>query len=284
MLEALLILLLGAATGMLAGTLGAGGGFATVTVLLAAGLGNQEAVGTSLLFIAVIGGWGAALHFRQGTFSAPVALALGVPAAATAFFAAKANLSDMTFNLTFAAITAATAASLKLDDLRARRRAALPPPISGGQDGPAVQAETAGASSGSAAGVVRAFPAFRPSGSLLVRAVCGGAAIGLLQGLFGVGGGFVLVPFMILVLSVPERIAVGSSLLAIMLGSTTGGIRHAMLGHVDWTVLLWLLPGGLVCSMLGARLVPRLSPRTIRMAFVVLLATTTTFLVVRAFL
>lgn len=255
-----LLVLIGSFTGLLAGLLGAGGGFATVVLLLAVGLANESAVGISLLFTVVVGAWGTVVHLRQGTASPPLALALGVPSAATAALAAEVGMSDRTFSLSFAAVAAVAAAAFLLDP-RARRGAV--PPVAGAQVSPA--------------------PArFGLGARVALGAVAGGAAIGLLKGLFGVGGGFLLVPFMIVALGVPEHISVGSSLFAILLGSIAGGIRHATLGNVEWEILWYLLPGGLAGSLLGARLLPRLSRAHIRGAFVALLGVTIVYLLARA--
>ncbi|MFP5380226.1 MAG: sulfite exporter TauE/SafE family protein, partial [Vicinamibacteria bacterium] len=62
MLDAITLISIGLASGYLAGMLGAGGGFATVVLLLAAGFTAHEAVGTSLVYTIVIGAWGTYLH------------------------------------------------------------------------------------------------------------------------------------------------------------------------------------------------------------------------------
>lgn len=251
-----LLLLIGGATAFLAGMLGAGGGLATVTLLLAIGMDAHHVVGTTLVFTAAIGAAGSYVHHRQGTGDARLALALGIPSIATAQVGAQIaeSLGDRTLTFMFAGLTVLVTVMM----LAKRERA--PVPISGAQHD------------------LR----FRAPAPLLAGAAVGGAVIGLAQGLLGVGGGFLLVPFMILVLKVPEHITVGSSLFAILIGSLSGSVRHAMLGNVEVDVLVFLIPAGLIGTVLGTRMVRRLTPAAVRRAFVAMMLTAATYLVFRA--
>ncbi|MGH2829076.1 MAG: sulfite exporter TauE/SafE family protein [Actinomycetota bacterium] len=258
-----ILVAIGCTTGFLAGLLGAGGGFATVVLLLAAGAGAHEAVGTSLIFTVVVGAWGTAVHLRRGTASPWLAVALGLPSAATALVGAQAAeaLSDRALVLWFAALTLIVAVAF------------LARPT---QD---PESAVVDAVADPRPGSLRLE--MRPTTRLVVGAMGGGAVIGLLKGLFGVGGGFLLVPFMVLVLAVPEHLAVGSSLFAILIGSIAGGIRHASYGNVDWEMLWPLLPGGVAGSWIGAVMVRRVSAQTIRRAFVALMLASAAFLIAK---
>lgn len=260
-----LLVAVGCATGFLAGLLGAGGGFATVVLLLAAGASAHEAVGTSLIFTIVVGAWGTALHLRKGTASWWLAAALGLPSAATALGGAQlaAALPERTLVLAFAGLTLVVAAAFLASGSRLRKAESDVLPVSGAQV------------------LARESDAVRPTRRLIAGAIAGGAAIGVLKGVFGVGGGFVLVPFMVLALRVPERVAVGSSLFAILLGSISGGIKHATLGNVDGSMLVYLIPGGLVGSFAGASLVKKVSPLAIRRSFVALMLASAAYLLAK---
>ena len=72
----------GCLTGVLAGMLGAGGGFATVALLLAAGATPHVAVGTALVYMMVMGGWGAFMHVHLRSVDRRLAVAIGSAAAA----------------------------------------------------------------------------------------------------------------------------------------------------------------------------------------------------------
>jgi uncharacterized protein len=77
-----------------------------------------------------------------------------------------------------------------------------------------------------------------------------GAAIGFLSGVFGVGGGFLLTPLLILI-GVPAPVAVASSANQLVGASVSGVLAHWRRGHVDFKMGFTLLMGGLAGSVLG---------------------------------
>ena len=77
-----------------------------------------------------------------------------------------------------------------------------------------------------------------------------GAAIGVLSGIFGVGGGFLLTPLLIFV-GVPPAVAVASSANQLVGASVSGVLAHWRRGNVDFKMGLILLVGGLAGSVLG---------------------------------
>jgi uncharacterized membrane protein YfcA len=88
-----------------------------------------------------------------------------------------------------------------------------------------------------------------------------GLAVGALSGFFGIGGGFLIVPGLILATGMPMLQAVGTSLVAVTaFGVTTAG-SYAMAGLVDWTLAGIFVGGGLLGSLLGARAARGLSRR-----------------------
>ncbi|MBK9140344.1 MAG: sulfite exporter TauE/SafE family protein [Verrucomicrobia bacterium] len=84
------------------------------------------------------------------------------------------------------------------------------------------------------------------------------AAIGLLggmtSGLFGVGGGVVMVPAMMLLLGVDIKTAIGTSLAVIVPTAITGTAKHHFLGNLNWKVALALAPGAMLGGYYGAKL------------------------------
>jgi uncharacterized protein len=102
---------------------------------------------------------------------------------------------------------------------------------------------------------------------IIVIAVTGGA----LSGFFGVGGGIVLVPLILYFLGTNRRVAHATSLGAIIPLSMAGVIGFALSGRVDWVMGLTIGLGGLVGGSVGAYYMNRLSPRTLRLVFAVLL-------------
>lgn len=80
-----------------------------------------------------------------------------------------------------------------------------------------------------------------------------GFAVGALSGFFGIGGGFLIVPGLILATGMPLLQAVGSSLVAVTaFGLTTAG-SYAVAGLVDWGLAAVFVAGGIAGSLLGAR-------------------------------
>lgn len=267
MLPAPLLAAIGASTGLLAGIIGAGGGVATLMLLVAFGLDPHVAVGTSLLFSVGIGGGGSLAHHRQGTADPLVALALGIPAAVTAVAGAHLNSAVPDWALTVGAAGLAGASALAV--LTRTTRA------------------DASERDGSPLGLVLTRRWTGREGTYIYHvrlglSLLGGGAIGLAQGLLGVGGGFLFVPVMVHAMGMPERVAVGSSLFAIMIGGLSGGMAHALRGTVDLGSLALLLPFGLVGVLGGARASRKLPGHAIRRVFAAALIVTATVAVVRS--
>ncbi|MEV4689372.1 sulfite exporter TauE/SafE family protein [Microbacterium sp. LWH3-1.2] len=99
-----------------------------------------------------------------------------------------------------------------------------------------------------------------------------GLLAGLLSGLFGVGGGTVIVPFLVLFLRFDQRLAAGTSLAAIVPTATVGVISYAVHGSVAWIPALLLAAGAVFGAQIGTWLLPRLSLTVLRSAFVGFLA------------
>ncbi len=87
-----------------------------------------------------------------------------------------------------------------------------------------------------------------------------GALVGLMTGFFGVGGGFVIVPALVLILKFPMRLAVGTSLLIIALISAGGLVGHLQFGRFDGRLAMLVMAGSMAGILLGARLGRAVSP------------------------
>ena len=102
--------------------------------------------------------------------------------------------------------------------------------------------------------------------------VAGGLGVGALSGLVGVGGGFLIVPALVLLAGVPMASAVGTSLAVIALNAFTGfakylGVLESQSLSLDWQVLLTVAAVGIVGSYAGNRLGRRLPQATLRRLF-----------------
>ena len=111
----------------------------------------------------------------------------------------------------------------------------------------------------------------------LPKLVASGLVTGALSGFFGIGGGFLIVPALVLATGMPMLYAIGSSLVAVTaFGLTTAG-NYAWSGLVDWTLAALFVGGGVLGGLVGARVAKFLSHRkgvlnTIFAALIVLVA------------
>ena len=98
-----------------------------------------------------------------------------------------------------------------------------------------------------------------------------GLAAGLLSGLFGVGGGTVIVPMLVLLLGFDQRRAAGTSLAAIVPMAGVGVISYAVHGAVAWIPALILSVTAVVGAQIGTWLLARLPQKALRWGFVAFL-------------
>ncbi|MFT4232218.1 MAG: sulfite exporter TauE/SafE family protein [Leucobacter sp.] len=109
-----------------------------------------------------------------------------------------------------------------------------------------------------------------PRPSVLLLAVLG-AATGLLSGLFGIGGGVVLVPMLVMFLGFQQRLAAGTSVAAILPAAIVGGIGYALQGNVDWLAAVLLAAGVVVGAQIGSYLLSRVPTGFLRWMFMAFL-------------
>ena len=194
--------------GVLLGALGGGGSILTVPVLVY--LLHQEphaATAGSLLIVGITAAAGMIAHRRAGRVRLAPGIAFGVLGVAGSYAGTRLSSSvppGLLLSLFAGLMLAAAAAMLRRRGTAGRREpAAGSPPVS-------VQASGR-------------QPAWRPGGSTVLRRVlkiiAAATGVGLLTGFFGVGGGFVIVPALVLVLGFDMPAAVGTSLLVIAINS-----------------------------------------------------------------
>jgi len=230
----------GGLIGFSLGALGAGGSILTVPILVyAMGVPVQGATGTSLAIVGLNAATGALDHLRRGRSLVRTGAAFGASGVLGAFAGVWLNhqLRGELVMALFSLLMIAAAVSM------VRRR-------------------TADASKASFEERCEALGC--------ARLVLVGTGVGFLTGFFGVGGGFLIVPALVLVLGLPMHLAVGTSLVAISLNALWGLIGNLQLGTLDWTLTFLFAAGGIVGVLTGGKLAGRLPERTLRAAFAVL--------------
>jgi len=95
-----------------------------------------------------------------------------------------------------------------------------------------------------------------------------GLLAGFLSGLFGVGGGTVIVPVLVMLAGFTQRLGAGTSSAAIIPVAAVGVISYAVHGDVDWTAALLIAAGAVVGAQFGTMLLHRLSEPLLRWIFV----------------
>ncbi|MEB3165326.1 MAG: sulfite exporter TauE/SafE family protein [Cyanobacteriota bacterium] len=249
----------GALIGFLLSVLGAGGSILLLPLLVSgAALPTREAVPLSLLVVMLLalGNLGPCLHRRQ--FALRPALQLGLPALAGSWIGGswvKAGHVPEPVQLgVFAA--AALLASWLLTRPATGRRAGLP-----------IQAPTWTRKGWNLIPGLLLISGRR----LLLSLPAQGILVGLLTGIAGVGGGFAIVPALVLLAGLPMQLASGTSLLLIAINALVALAALGQWPAARLPLMLPLLLGGAVGAVVGQRLAPHLSDRRLRQGFAALL-------------
>lgn len=95
-----------------------------------------------------------------------------------------------------------------------------------------------------------------------------GLVSGFFAGLFGIGGGLVIVPALVVLLRIEQKLAAGTSLLAILPAASIAAASYALGGSIDWAVAGLLAIGAIVGAQVGARLLQRIPRRALQWIFV----------------
>ena len=118
----------------------------------------------------------------------------------------------------------------------------------------------------------------------VAKIVAAGTAVGFLTGLFGVGGGFVIVPALALVLEFPMGPAIGTSLLVIAVNTAVALAARAGAGTIDWTTTLVFTAAATAGVGAGKRIADRVEPESLQRAFAGLLVALAAYTGARALL
>jgi len=119
--------------------------------------------------------------------------------------------------------------------------------------------------------------------ALVPRLMVFGTGAGLLSGIFGIGGGFLVVPGLVASARLPLLTAIGSSLVSVSAFGLTTAANYALSGFVDWRLVAMFVIGGAVGSLLGGRLAKHLSHKTraLSYTFAAVVASVGVYVVIR---
>lgn len=267
----MLAAVLGLVVGVVIGGVGGGGGVLTVPALVyVLGQSAQDATASSVVIVGITAVVGVLVRVRGGLVRWRTGLAfgtVGIPSAALGTLANQ-RVAEPVLLLSFAALTVLAAVALILDSRRAPVAPDATPPAGmprGGVD-------------------VAARHAVTSSVDLAVKIVVCGAVIGFLTGFLGVGGGFLMVPALVIVLRMPMTYAVGTSLLIIAINSAAAFTTRAGVTGFDWAVLVPFTLAAVAGSVLGKLVGERLSGAALQRAFAIMLLLVGTFVAVESVL
>jgi uncharacterized membrane protein YfcA len=108
----------------------------------------------------------------------------------------------------------------------------------------------------------------------IARVVAIGVGAGLLSGMFGVGGGILVVPALVLMLRFDQRLANGTSLGAVLPISVASLVTYWSQDNVDWSMALWLVIGALAGAVLGTKWIHILPRKVLGYLFAAMLIAT----------
>jgi uncharacterized protein len=225
-------LILGFAIGLSLGLLGGGGSILTVPALVyLVGQSPQAAVTTSLAIVGANSLLGAWFHKGQGKLNGHVALVFGGAGMLAAYLSSGLSgfFSPQALMIAFAVLMLVVGALMLRRPYEAK-------------------------------GPRRSQPNL---GIILIS----GVGVGLLTGALGVGGGFLIVPALVMLVGLPIYEAIGTSLVVIAANSLAGFLGHINSGMCDIPLVLVFVAAGLAGTYFGARLAGRLPANRLRQAF-----------------
>lgn len=255
---------LGLLVGVSLGALGGGGSTLAVPILVfVAGLSAQDATTASLLVVGVASAVGVVGHFRNGN----VRLGAGIAFGAAGIVGSRIGLL-VNRNLDENALLLAFSVLIMFVAFRMYRSIDKTAAIAPSVDDDLVPVDGASVAT-------RERAATRPRLDLSVSAVAklAGAAtlVGLLTGLFGVGGGFAVVPALTLLLKFPPKEAIGTSLVVIVINAAMAlAMRSGDIGF-DWIVVLPFLVTVTTGVLVGTRVAKNIDADRLTRAFAIML-------------
>ncbi|MEP6590720.1 MAG: sulfite exporter TauE/SafE family protein [Gemmatimonadota bacterium] len=241
------------AVGIALGLLGGGGSILAVPVLVhLMDLPARVAVPMSLPVVGIASAAGAFARWRRGQLRLDMVVLFSVCAMGSSYLAARigTDIPDRPRLILFAVVMLVASALMWRRSSRQPAAADAPVPV------------------------VDAAP---------LKVIPVALAVGVLTGLVGVGGGFLIVPALAGVLGLPMAAATATSLAVIALNTAAAGAGWIGRVSLDWTLTAVVTGAALVGMAIGTQLAPRFSARTLTRAFAVLLLLLAAFMLFQEF-
>lgn len=237
----ILVVLAGAATGIVLGLFGSGGSIIALPALMyLLGIEAKSAIAMSLGIVAVTATLSAWDHWRRGNVDVRVALVFGLFGIGGTFAGAKIGLmTPVAVQLVLFALVMYAAAWKML------KPALIPQP----------------------AGAGRLPPAERPAEAQMRHIAAHGIGVGVLTGVVGVGGGFMIVPALALLSGLPMKLAIGTSLAIVAAKSYAGFFGYLGSVPIDWATMGAFTIVTIAGSFAGTRLAHRFSQEMLKRSF-----------------
>lgn len=233
----ILVLALSVVVGLSLGVLGGGGSILTVPILVyVAGLEAKEAIAASLFVVGVTSAVSVISHARAGRVMWRTGLVFGAAGMAGAFVGGLlgGKIPGQILLVAFALMMVATSVAM----IRGRKKPA---------------------GDGSGTPEKHELP--------LGRVLLDGAVVGLVTGLVGAGGGFLVVPALALLGGLPMSIAVGTSLVVIAMKSFAGLAGYLTSVELDWGLILAVTGAAIVGTLIGSKISGRIPETALRKGF-----------------
>lgn len=261
-MRALIASPLGFLIGLSLGALGAGGSVLAVPVLVyAAGEGARAATATSLVVVGLAAAVGMVAHYRAGRVRVGIGIGFGLAGVGGSIAGSAVNrhVDPNLLLLAFAALVVLAAWRMVVG---------CPTCTRVGEQKQLLRPPTGGDKAGGRVAILQRLDTTAAAGLLLA-----GTGIGFITGLFGVGGGFVIVPALTLLVGLNMPEAIGTSLLVIAINSISALSARLATGGIDWAVTVPFAVSAVVGVLSGKRLAMRLdAERSLRWFAAVLVA------------
>jgi uncharacterized protein len=261
----------GVLIGLCLGALGGGGSILAVPVLVSLlHVGPQSATSASLIIVGITSVIAAVAHARSGHVRWKAAAVFGLIGSVTAFGGSILNraVDPQILLIAFSALMVVAALAM----LRRTRKSTPPEPEPEPDDGSAtVTKPVAGEQRSAVAVAVATATTPRVTVAQAGKLVAAALVVGFLTGFLGVGGGFLIVPVLVLALGYSMPVAVGTSLVIIAITSAGAFAERLGTASIPWQIVVPFTLAAVAGSFAGTAVSDRISGNALTRGFAILL-------------